>query len=655
MAKAGTLLIDIAASTARLEKDLSQATGMLQRSGQRMQSLAKGIGAGLIAGFSVQALASFAKSTIDTADKLAKLSQSVGVSVEQLSGLSHAANLSDVEIEKLGKALGKLSVNMSDTVKGTGDAKDAFRALGIDVQQTDGALKNPDTVLKEVAAKFASMEDGAGKTALAIKIFGRAGADLIPLLNAGADGIAEMQEEAKRLGLVLSTEAAQAAERFNDNLTRVHGLVQGSANSIMVGLVPALENLTNILAEASTDQEAMEETGKALAAGLNTIATAAYLAGDAFSFYGKNIGATAAAISFVLEGEFSAAADVISQRFKDAVADAEQSRETIARIWSDIEGKPVEKTGKKTKAPNIPGTPKSGGKSSAEKLAEEWARTQKDLVLDTDRLGMDDFERKLSEIVERVGDLNDKFGDKKEITDYFNTAVLQAYTEETTKAAEAAKKLDAEIAKAESEGLARSEERLERMAEANAEISKLVEEAWRSAYEGMQQVAADFFDSAMQGDLKTMEDWGNAITGVIRRVVAEWLAAQMMMKGAQILGMAVGAVGGFGGAPSAMTAAGASNSFTSGSDFLLSNIPARAAGGPVSAGSLYRVNEHGIEGFQPSGSGQIIPLGEMKGQSGGNFTVNVYPRDFESFQSPQNQAMLSARMRRMQQSAQRNV
>ncbi len=49
----------------------------------------------------------------------------------------------------------------------------------------------------------------------------------------------------------------------------------------------------------------------------------------------------------------------------------------------------------------------------------------------------------------------------------------------------------------------------------------------------------------------------------------------------------------------------------------------RASGGHVSAGRMYQVNEQGIEGFQPAGSGKIIPLGRMRGAgAGGGVTIN---------------------------------
>lgn len=48
----------------------------------------------------------------------------------------------------------------------------------------------------------------------------------------------------------------------------------------------------------------------------------------------------------------------------------------------------------------------------------------------------------------------------------------------------------------------------------------------------------------------------------------------------------------------------------------------RASGGNVMAGRVYQVNENGIEGFQPAGSGKIIPLGRMRAAQAGGTTIH---------------------------------
>ncbi|OZB14331.1 MAG: hypothetical protein B7X58_08110, partial [Marinobacter sp. 34-60-7] len=89
-----------------------------------------------------------------------------------------------------------------------------------------------DDVFKDIADRFSEMEDGSAKTALAVEIFGRAGAKLIPLLNSGSSGLSDMASEARRLGISFGEDAAKAAEEFNDNLTRLGKPLQGIGNLI---------------------------------------------------------------------------------------------------------------------------------------------------------------------------------------------------------------------------------------------------------------------------------------------------------------------------------------------------------------------------------------------------------------------------------------
>lgn len=185
------------------------------------------------------------RNVANTADELAKLSQKTGVAVEDLSRLQYAADLSGISGEQLGGAITRLSRSMSDVAQGTGEAGDAFTAMGISVKNTDGTLRLQKDVLDDIADRFASYQDGAEKSALAQKIFGRAGADLIPLLNSGADGLKDMADESDRLGNTIDTNTAKAAEKLNDNITRLETGLGGIARVIGSSLIPELNKLTD--------------------------------------------------------------------------------------------------------------------------------------------------------------------------------------------------------------------------------------------------------------------------------------------------------------------------------------------------------------------------------------------------------------------------
>lgn len=247
----GALAVRIGADASQLISELNKADKALKAKEVTFKNVSKAAAAyGAAVSAAGVAVFAFVKSVSNSADELGKMSQKVGVSVESLSALKHAAALSDVSMESLAQGLKILSRNMAETHAGTGEAKDAFRALGISVADSSGKMKVTDQMLLDLAEKFEGMEDGAGKTALAMKIFGKSGADLIPLLNQGRAGIEEMKKEAERLGIVISKETAAAAEKFNDNVTRLKGATEGLAIAMAGPLVKAFGEATDAMLEA---------------------------------------------------------------------------------------------------------------------------------------------------------------------------------------------------------------------------------------------------------------------------------------------------------------------------------------------------------------------------------------------------------------------
>lgn len=179
--------------------------------------------------------------------ELHKESQMVGMAVQDLGGLKFAAEMSGTSVETMSKGLGILDKNMEEAAAGTGRAKDYMDLLHMSVKNADGTLKTNIEIIKELADKFHNMEDGAGKTAIAMAFFGRSGKELIPLLNQGSEGIGELTKKAKELGIVLDEKSTEAAHRFEQNLTTLKEGVHGLAISIGNKLIPILNQLFDIL------------------------------------------------------------------------------------------------------------------------------------------------------------------------------------------------------------------------------------------------------------------------------------------------------------------------------------------------------------------------------------------------------------------------
>ncbi|MDB5540523.1 MAG: hypothetical protein JWQ89_2250 [Devosia sp.] len=256
-AQIGSLRVSLGLDSAQFQVGLKQSQGALSKFGIQLTLGVETIGRAL--GRMARAFPDAIKGAIDHADELGKASQKIGMSVEALSRLEYAAKLSDVELEGLTTGLRKFS---QVVVQAAGNSQSGpaqvFAALGISIKDAAGNLRANDAIFADVADKLSRLEDGALKTSIAMQLFGKSGAELIPLLNSGRAGLNEAAAAADRLGITISTKTAKAAERFNDTLTVIGAILQGVTNKVMEGALPALQNLADFLASPAFQQAAQQ-------------------------------------------------------------------------------------------------------------------------------------------------------------------------------------------------------------------------------------------------------------------------------------------------------------------------------------------------------------------------------------------------------------
>jgi len=216
---------------------------------------------------SAAGLASMVKGTLEAGDRMNDLAQSTGVSVEALSRFNKAAAVSGTNLEGVSKGLVKLNKAMLDAATGGKASSATFSALGISVKNADGTLKSADQVMLEVANRFKAMPDGAAKTALALRLFGKSGAELVPLLNMGGDAIDKMSTK-------MTTAFAQKADEYNDKLAILGGKVRGLAMDLTIALLPALNQITDALTVVVSGFSQLPEPLQAAAVGAATLAIA---------------------------------------------------------------------------------------------------------------------------------------------------------------------------------------------------------------------------------------------------------------------------------------------------------------------------------------------------------------------------------------------
>lgn len=327
----GSLYVKLGLDSAQFSEGLKKSQGQISGFAKSAAVAGAAIAAAL-AGTAL-AVGAAVKGAIDQADQLDELSQKIGIGVEELSRLKYAAEISGVSLDTLSTGIKRLSAGLAEAAgKGTGKAAEALTALGISATDATGQLRSSSDVLKDVAEKFAGIEDGAGKTALAMSLFGKSGADLMPFLNEGADGIARLEAEADALGITLSSDAAAAAGKFNENLDKLKATGQGVTNQLMTAVSPALLSISEGLLSTSRNSELMDGLGKALSITLRGLASAGVIVAAAFAATGSTIAAVAKAISLSIKGDFAGASAAMSI----TVFDTRKVAESVKKIWTDV-------------------------------------------------------------------------------------------------------------------------------------------------------------------------------------------------------------------------------------------------------------------------------------------------------------------------------
>lgn len=200
-------------------------------------SLAKSIGtatlrfAAMTAPITATGAAIFAmmQKTANTGEELLRMKQKLGMTVEELYNLKQVAEFSDVNLGELETSLKMLSTNLTEAKIKSGEARDIFKALGIDTS------KSLNQVLMDLAKRFAEMEDGEGKLALVTQLFGRNAQDIIPVLNDLASG-------AHKVAGSFNEKAAKSAAEFNDNITELKQNIASLTYTMGNVLIPVVND-----------------------------------------------------------------------------------------------------------------------------------------------------------------------------------------------------------------------------------------------------------------------------------------------------------------------------------------------------------------------------------------------------------------------------
>ena len=227
------------------------------------------LGASAAVGGSILAVG---KSTADYAGDMYDMARGAGIGVEAFQKLAYAGRMSGVETEKLSASLVKFDRMVAEATGGNKTYMQTFEDLGIKIKDSAGNLRQPHEIFEDVADIFHNTEDGIGKTALAVELFGKSGADLIPMLNDGKAGLKAFYAEAERLGLALSNEMIAKGDAFSDQLENIGEQVKGVKLQLGAALIPALSAATEKISKVIDKITKWVQENPELAATIGNIA-----------------------------------------------------------------------------------------------------------------------------------------------------------------------------------------------------------------------------------------------------------------------------------------------------------------------------------------------------------------------------------------------
>jgi hypothetical protein len=177
-------------------------------------------------------------------------------------------------MDVIGKAATKADVAFVKAAQGSATAQAGFSAIGLSLADLQG--KSSAERFSAITDAIAGLPTEAERAAAAVRLFGRAGAEMLPLFAGGAGSIREATEEAQRFGMALTGAQGRDVEAMNDSFSKVHAAIGGIVKQITAYLAPSI---TSIATTFTDFVGSMGGTNIGQAIGEGIIEAARYMAG----------------------------------------------------------------------------------------------------------------------------------------------------------------------------------------------------------------------------------------------------------------------------------------------------------------------------------------------------------------------------------------
>ena len=221
----------------------------LSATGKAFSSMGSAVGA-LLSALSGAALIKAVKGVVSKLDDIGKTADRIGITTDGLQELRAVAESAGVSQSVLDSSIEKLGKNLAEASTGIGTAKVALKQLNLSANNLIGL--GLDGAMDKIADAVNKVENPMERTALATQLFGRSGAPLLNLLREGSEGMAQMRQEARDLGIVIDESLIREAEDAQTQLDLMSRVISANVSSALISLAPLLVSTAEGIAAIST-------------------------------------------------------------------------------------------------------------------------------------------------------------------------------------------------------------------------------------------------------------------------------------------------------------------------------------------------------------------------------------------------------------------
>lgn len=237
----GSIFVNTDDADKSMQKTEKNAESIAGKLGKGIKTAAKwGSGIATAATVVTGAFTGLATDAAGTADEIDKMSQKIGLSTKGYQEWAYIMGQNGMEIGKMQTGMKTLVAQMDAAAGGTASAVDNFNKLGISIYDSNGKLKDQETIMEEALYALAEMENGTEKARLATELFGKSGSEMMPMLNQGAQAMTDLKNRANELGLVLSDDVVKNGVVFGDLMDDIKQSTSMLATSLGTTLFPIL-------------------------------------------------------------------------------------------------------------------------------------------------------------------------------------------------------------------------------------------------------------------------------------------------------------------------------------------------------------------------------------------------------------------------------